>query len=137
MRFKPAMLLKDSEGRFWGLHRDVWVHRAYECKGTSFNKGAETHSYVNMNEEAQGQANKKTYFTCNEMWTHVEKCLFIVGQETYNTFSDTTGYQRSISVQNIAQMIYKHKHMLTQGQKMRLCGVATVSGARRESTALI
>lgn len=35
----------------------------YECKGrmpTSFNKSAETNSYVNMNEHAQGQTNKKT-----------------------------------------------------------------------------
>lgn len=37
------------------------------------------------------------------MWTHVEKCLFIVGQETYNTFSDTTVYQLDTEIYSSAK----------------------------------
>ncbi len=73
----------------------------------SSNEGAETQSYVNMNERTQGQTNKntlseRTCFTRKGIWTQAEKCLIIVGQENDSSFSDTNMY--------IIEMIYVHTH---------------------------
>lgn len=73
----------------------------------SSNDGAETQSYVNMNERTQGQTNKNapsehTCVTRKGMWTQAEKCLFIVGQENDSSFSDINMY--------IIEMICVHTH---------------------------